>query len=235
MTELFNSAMGVIEKNIVNFLIMIVAFLVISLVVAGVFSVIINLIFVGFLSYLINGIEFAVVLVILAWYIASLAEISKEMINNNSIDYVKSIKTGLNNIKKNSSALIVIAALGFVGGFIVQSVFGYGFINPYNFGGSVIEGIFYALAVGIALSEFVGKSNGLNFTKLFDKINKVSPNSGITLYIITIISIIPGIVILQFLLVGLPVVIIVLFNSGTHTNTTTHKKETENKNNKTQK
>ncbi len=232
MVELFSSALKVIEKNIVNFFIMFIAFLIISFIVYGIFTFIISITVGAFFGYLVTGIDLAIALIIFTWYIASLTEMSREMISNNSVDYVKSIKVGLNNISKNSSAIIAIAVLGFIGGFIAQFVFGHGVISYYDFGSNIIEGIFYAIAVGIALSEFVGKRNGFNFIKLFDKVNKVSPNAGITLYIITVLSIIPGIGVLQFLIIGLPVMILVLFNSGAHVSV---KKEVEKKSNKTQK
>lgn len=240
MTDLFDATIKVVEKEIVNLFIMFIVFLVISIILYGIFSLIIGLTIGIFFSYFVVGIEVALALIIFTWYIASLSDMGKDVLGNKVLDIMKSVKVGLNNIKNNTSSVIVIAVLGFIGGFIAQLSFGIRPFGFFDFGAYVIEGIFYAVAVGIALSEFVGKKNGLNFLTLFDKVNKISPNAGITLYIVTALAIIPGIGFLQGLIIGMPVIIILLFESGIHHNTqASHnsipKKETNAKNTKIQK
>ena len=106
---------------------------------------------------------------------------------------------------------VIILILGFVAG-IVSGVGSYRYTGFSLFGGLFIQGLFYAIAVGIALSELTGKRHGINFITLFNKINLTSPNAAITLYIITLMSVIPLIGFLQGILISLPIMIIILYD-----------------------
>ncbi|MEM0201007.1 MAG: hypothetical protein QXD23_01230 [Candidatus Micrarchaeaceae archaeon] len=229
MVDLFDNALKIIESNIVNFFIMFVLFIIIFFIIYGIFTIIISLTIGLFFRSLLPGFQTALSLIILTWYISSLGEMSKSILNNKTVDYVNAIIKGLYNLKINFSPVLIIAILGFIGGFIEQLTFGNGFLGYGLFNFSVIQGIFYLIAIGIALSEFVGKKNGINFTHLFNKINKISPNAGISLYIIVLISIIPIGEVLQILIMGFPVIIIILFEMESHSHNISHNKQNEKK------
>ena len=88
-------------------------------------------------------------------------------------------------------------------------------LNIINYTGNLfIQGLFYALVTGIALSQLTGKRNGFNFINLFNKINNKSPNAGIVLYLFVILPIIPIIGFLQSLFISIPIMIILLERHG---------------------
>ncbi|MGC8479088.1 MAG: hypothetical protein ACP5M9_00235 [Candidatus Micrarchaeia archaeon] len=212
MVELFENSLKLIERNIFSFLIMLIIFLFAYLVlyeIALLFGLINALLF-----SLVYGIFSAVEFLIFAIYIASLGNVANLIIENKTADYISSIKKGIDIVRSRSSITLIILILGFIAGFL--SITFDGVPGLYGLGagiGSIILGIFYFVVTGISLSGYLTNDNK-NFLAVFDKINKVSPNAGITLYIIALLPIVPILGALQMLVLGLAVVLIVSYEKS---------------------
>ncbi len=218
MAELFDVAIKYAEKNVLSFLLMFIIFFAINLIIGGIIAVILGIvtllspIFILFFS----GVSSAISFFILAWYISSLGDVSKSLISNTMPNYINSIFNSLSLMMNNLFPTLIIVILGFIGGVVAGVLPGFSLGASY-FGNLFIEGLFYAAATGIALSELTGKRNGINFTHIFNKINSTSSNAGVTLYILVLLPVIPVLGFIQGLLLGLAVLIILLFE--THKNT----------------
>ncbi len=223
MAELLDTVIKYAQKGVLAFLLIFIIFFAINLVVGGIVDVIGSLIIrvLPMILIFFAGVTMAISLFLLALYIASVSKIAKSIIENKAPNYINAIRDGINVLKDNSDITIIILILGFVGG--ILSAIGGGVYTGIGgiaytgfgvyFGGLFIQGLFYVIATGIALSCLTGKRNSLNFTILFNKINVSSPNAAIVLYILTLLPIIPVIGYLDGILIGIPVLIIILYES----------------------
>ena len=102
MVELFENSIKLIEKNIFSFLIMLIIFVLANLILSSIALIIFS--FNNTLIFsIIYGIFSAIEFLIFAIYIASLGGMSNSIIENKTVDYVSSIKKGVDIVKARSS------------------------------------------------------------------------------------------------------------------------------------
>ncbi len=179
-----------VMDNLVDFGILFVLFLVISIILILVF---------GSLGYIF---KYASVLLgcvysfIILWFVYALYSSIDWIKRSKYVDFFDSMETGLKNMLGNTTLLALVLALGIVSGLISLTHI------PLN-------GIIVALYTGIALVGAYDSKN-LNFIDVFNRINGKSNYSAVYLYITVAIAVIPVINILQIFL--LPVASSIIFN-----------------------
>jgi hypothetical protein len=188
--NLWTSSVDMVMDNLVDFGILFVLFLVISIILILVF---------GSLGYIF---KYASVLLgcvysfIILWFVYALYSSIDWIKRSKYVDFFDSMETGLKNMLGNTTLLALVLALGIVSGLISLTHI------PLN-------GIIVALYTGIALVGAYDSKN-LNFIDVFNRINGKSNYSAVYLYITVAIAVIPVINILQIFL--LPVASSIIFN-----------------------
>ncbi len=148
---------------------------------------------------------------LISWYIGALIIAAKSIVNGRLVNYIDAVVHGYRLLISRGETLAVLLSLGFIAGIVSLpfSVAGMGVL------GLLAAGAVVALAVGIALPRLSARAYESEDFRLFSRINSYSPNSGIYLYGVVLIRVLPWVGgILQF--VGMPMAVLLVNMNTPH-------------------
>lgn len=212
--DLWQDALSFLTKNIKEYAILVVLFLIVLAVIYSIASGLSSV----FLIFYAGTIGFAIssIIIFSLWgllyafvtgaYLFALKDSITSLNKGAQLDYIGSIATGFKTMMRNSKMTSIVLIMGLVSGLI------YGSFNALsNYAllvvGQIFSGVVYAGVVLFLLSTVYG----LDMFKLFEKIkniNTISPNAGLFLVLTILLPIIPIVGALEIFLLAFTMVIL---------------------------
>ncbi len=209
--NLWKSAAAVLTGNIAVFVIIAIVFVIIGYALSYVLGTLsgISFLYSGIGSYILAGVSGAVLALVVLWYVDGVIAVYGHIKDKKDVDYVSCITGSLGKVFSDANTAILMAGIGFVAGIVST------FLGTVGAGalGAIVYGILAAVYTAVALVSANGERPvNPNFVETFQKVNGMSGNAGIYLWVTVLVGIIPGFGIVQTLM--LPLGALVMNQSG---------------------
>ncbi len=213
-SDIWQDSISFLEKNIKEYGILVVLFLVILAVIYSIASGLSTLFFILYVGSI--GFTIGSIILFSLWgllyalvtgtYMFALKDGINSLNKNQQLNYVGSITNGFKSMTKDMNMTYTVSIIGLVSGFI------YGAFNALsNYGLSVIGQILSGVVFAAAIVFLLSKMYGLSIPKLVDKIksiNHTSPNAGLFMILTIVLPIIPIVGALEIFMLSFALVIL---------------------------